>query len=311
MNGLDISTTTMIAALLMIGVTTFIILVIALTKTKRATAETQVGQYEFLLLPSGDRLSGLVTLAQGMVSSQYSYDLAAMKQIKPAEATKLKEMFDNLFFYALKSGNSKYLIASSANIESPQYSKVYPDVFVFPFGYVSRRMVIADAVEGAKWAGFKVVTISPMNLETNIKPDTFEKMENIGAIAACIKELSIRAKTEVPWKQIANSRAKQLKEAQDRIAEIEHEMEVMRLAITKERLVTGEGPTEPPKPKVTVTAGFSIWRVIVSFIAFCVTFYFTPMVYPLVDPWLPSIIMFIVMLLVIYPVARKLLSRWF
>lgn len=107
-----------------VGIVLIILLIFALGKTKPATAEARIGQYNIILLPDGKSLSGLVTLAKKEVSPSLLYDLVRGTVISKEHAEDLADVFKDLYFYAMRSGRRKYLICSSQNLESPKYALV-------------------------------------------------------------------------------------------------------------------------------------------------------------------------------------------
>jgi len=303
----DISNIPMLATLMVISTFGFIVLIIAVSRTKTATKEARIGHYRFVLLPSGKELSGVLTLARGLVSEEFTYELARTETIKDDDAEKLQEAFNKFYFYGLRSGR-KYLIVSSVNLESPEFAKVLGETFDFPHGYIAKRLVVGDAVETER-SGWKVVVITPRNLTTGLSPTTFGEMASLGDAAACVKDLAIRVKKELPWKEVAKAREIQLKDAQNKFAESEHEKAEMRISLGREQLLV---PTETPetKPKMSIIQGYSLWRILFSFIACLFGMYLIPQYYPQQDPVIPSAVIFIVTLL-LYPAVKSHLSKWF
>lgn len=305
---LDLSSIPMLATLIVISAFGFIVLIIALSRTKTATKEARIGHYKFILLPSGKQLSGVLTLARGLVSEEYTYELARTKTIKDDEAKKLQEAFDKFYFYALRSGR-KYLIVSAANLESPEFAKVLGETFDFPHGFIAKRLVVGDSVETER-GGWKIVVITPRSLTTDLSPETFGEMAALGDAAACVKELAVRVKKELPWKEVAEARERQLKEAQNKFAESEAEKAEMRIALGREKLLVSTGLPLEAKTKMSITRGFPLWRVLVSFIASLFGAYLILQYYPQQDPMIPAGVIFIVALL-LYPAVKKRLSKWF
>jgi len=298
----------MIAVLIFVGVFALILIIIALSRTKTATDEARLGHYEILLLPSGHRYSGLLTLASSFVSEEHTFELARTETIRSDDAKKLQNAFGNLHFYAFRDGTSKYLLVSSENIEDVEFAKVVDEVFVFPFGWVSKRLVIGDGVE-AEWGKWKVLSIEPRSLLTNLSAETFKTMTNISQAAGCIKDLSIRIKKEMPWKQIARAREKQLSDLQEKFAKSEHQKAELRLAAGKESLFVPE-PTGETKTRVSITQGITFWQVLFSFIAFLTSLYLIPQQFPQQDPLILSAVVFFITLIA-YPKVNKFFSKWF
>jgi len=300
-----------IAAVLMISITAFLLVIFVLSKTKPATKEARVGLYDFLLLPSGKQLSGLLSLAEEVVAEHHALELARTKTIKSEQAKQLNDAFGDLFFYGLKSGGDKYLIASSQNLEDPEFAKVMSEEFVFPFGWIAKRMVTGDAGESER-EGWHIVSIEPRSWKTNLTSETFEKMVAVGEAAACVKNLAIRIRKDLPYREIAEARGEQLDEAHKALAKSEHEKEEIKLGAAKKSLFGLEGGAPGAKPAQVVTEGFSFWRVLVSFISFLVTMALVPTYVPqLGEPLIPAGIIFFVVLFFVYPQAKKLFSRWF
>lgn len=283
---LQISSMPMMATLLVVGIVGMLILILALSKTKTATNEARLGHFEIILLPSGKRLKGIVTLARGLVSPMLTYTLAKEKVISRDQADILQENFKKLHFYGLKMGR-RYLIVSSANLEDPQYALVTSQVFSFPFGYVSHRLVIGDAVETER-AGWKIVVIDPRNLETNVTPATFETMINIGDASASVNEAAIKLKKELPWKKIAKARESQLEDVHKKLAEKTAEVTVSKTALASKSLFDEEEKTEElGKAK---EGGITFFRLFAGAFAAAATFYLIPLWF-MADPVLPAVIM--------------------
>lgn len=280
----------MIAVVLLLGVVGVLILIFALTKTKVATNEARVGQFEIILLPNGKRLTGLVTLARKEVSPEFTFELSRNETIKKDEAKKLQETFEELHFYALRSGRDKCLIVSAENLESPEFGLVTSETFVFPFGFVSRRLVIGDATE-KKRAGWRVISLSPRNLKTGLSPKVFEKMSDLSDACASIKEAAIRIKKEAPWKEVAHAVENQLKDAHNELATVKGECAKLRLALSSKSLFG-----EPEKPVKLESIGkeglLSFWRVVVAVVTFFLCFTYLPQTFPhIIDPLLPSLVL--------------------
>jgi len=297
-----------IAALLMVGVIGVLVLIYALTKTKTATDEARIGQYELILLPSGKVISGLATLARKLVSPEFTFDLSRSKTITKDHAKKLQETFDKLHFYAIRGSSGKVLIISSKNLEDPEFAIVVSEKFTFPFGYMPRRLVVGDATE-TKRTGWKVITIEPRNMKTKVSPKIFETMKDVGEACASVKEAAIRIKKEMPWKEVAKAYEAQLKDAHNEVAKAKGEIGVLRLALGSKPLF---GEEEVPIPKVSVGREglLTFWRVAASVFLFFVMFSFLPTWLPTIitDPLLPSIAIG-VLFFILYPRLVTVLKR--
>jgi hypothetical protein len=270
-----ISTIPMLVTLALAGVIGMIVMMWYLSKTKAATTEARLGQFEIIVLPSGDRITGLTSLARGLVKQQFTTVLAQAERLTAVQAKDLNKAFDDLYFYGVSSGRGRFLIISDKNIEDPDYSIPLDEVFELPFGYVTRRLVVADGVSTER-AGWKVYTLAVRNIKTEIVGKQYETMINIADAAACVREAAIRIQKEMPWREVALAREKQLGEAYVKIADISHENSDLKLALANKPLLEREAP---PKPQITAKAmswGRIIWSVIVGggFL------YFSPMVKP-------------------------------
>jgi len=289
-------------------VVSLIVLMWYLSRTKAATTEARVGQYEIIVLPSGDRITGLTSLARGLVKQEFTQVLAQTGRITNVQAKDLHGVFDKLFYYGIRGkGRGKYLIVSDQNIEDPHFAVPLEQVFELPFGYVTRRLVIADGVSTER-AGWIVYSISPRNIETEILGERYTAMANVGEAAAAVKEAAIRLKKEMPWKEVAVAREKQLSEAHQEIAKISHEMSDLKLALAKKPLLEAERPPEV----IGIKSIFTWGRVLVPLVVAGVCHLFIiPQFRPdILDP-LPYSIGIGVVTFFVWPWIKAHASRWF
>jgi hypothetical protein len=291
-------------------VLSLIVLMWYLSRTKAATTEARVGQYEIIMLPSGDRVTGLTSLARGLVKQQFTQVLAQTEHMTAAQAKQLQDVFDTLYYYGIRGhGRGKFLIVSDQNIEDPHYAVPLEQVFELPFGYVTRRLVIADGVQTQR-AGWTVFSISPRDIETEILGERYTAMANVGEAAACVKEAAIRLQKEMPWREVANARERQLAEAHDEIAEISHENSDLKLALAKKPLLEAE---RPPEVKLGVKGIFTWDRLLLPLIVAgaCHLFIF-PQFWPDIKDPLPYSIGIGVLTFFLWPwIKGHVLSRWF
>lgn len=246
-----------------VSVVVAIVLLWYTSRTKAATDEARVGHFEIIILPSGDRVVGLTSLARGLVKQEYTQVMAQTKRITDAQATEMNKVFESLFYYGVRGrGRGKTLIVSDQNIESPHYSVDLEQVLEIPFGYVTRRLVIADGVRTER-AGWEVYTISPRDIETEILGEKYTAMANVGEAAASIKEAAIRIQKEMPWREVAVAREKQLTEAHKQIAAVSNENSDLKLALAKKPLLEAERPPEQPTPLRSI---FTLDRILIPLI---------------------------------------------
>jgi hypothetical protein len=290
-------------------VVSLIVLMWYLSRTKAATTEARVGQFEIIVLPSGDRITGLTSLARGLVKQEFTQVLAQTGRISGDQAKGLNKVFDQLFYYGIRGkGRGKYLIVSDQNVEDPHYSVPLEQVFELPFGYVTRRLVVADGVRTER-AGWIVYSISPRNIEAEIIGERYTAMANVGEAAACVKEAAIRLQKEMPWKEVAVAREKQLSEAHAEIAKISHELSDRNLALAKKPLLEAERPPEAPSIKGIFTWGRVLVPLVVA--GACQLFIIPQWRPDILDP-LPYSIGIGVVTFFVWPwLKTHVLSRWF
>jgi hypothetical protein len=305
---IPISFLPIIVLLVVVGIAGIIVLMWYLSRTKAATTEARIGQFEIDVLPSGDRVSGLTSLARSLVKQEYLQVLAQAERITDAQAKQMNKAFDDLFLYAMRGkGRGKQLIVSTENIEDPKFSIPLGQVFELPFGYVTRRLVVADGMS-AERQGWKVYTIHPRNVQVEILGAERKTMTDIGEAAASVKEAAIRLQKEMPWKEVAAAREKQLHEAHERIAEISHENSDLKLALANKPLLEAERPPEIEVPSKGMSIGRLIFTAIVG-VAFQISI--IPYFRPEMDP-LPYTIAAAVVSFIAWPwVYEHILKRWF
>jgi hypothetical protein len=297
-----------IVFLVVVGIAGIIVLMWYLSRTKAATTEARIGQCEIVILPSGDRITGLTSLARSLVKQEYLQILAQAERITDTQAKQMNKAFEDLFLYGIRGkGRGKHLIVSTENIEEPKFSIPLGQVFELPFGYVTRRLVVADGVSTER-QGWTVHTIHPRNVQVEILGAERKAMTDIGEAAASVKEAAIRLQKEMPWREVAIAREKQLHEAHEQIAEISHENSDLKLALANKPLLEAERPPEVVVP----SKGMSLGRLIVAGIvgvAFQISI--IPYFRPEMDP-LPYAIVAAVVGFVAWPwVYEHLLKRWF
>jgi hypothetical protein len=291
-------------------VISLIILMWYLSRTKAATTEARVGQYEIIVLPSGDRITGLTSLARSLVKQEYTQVLAQTGRVTEDQAISLNQVFDQLYYYGIRGkGRGKYLIVSDQNIEDPHYSIPLEQVFELPFGYITRRLVVADGVRTER-AGWIVYSISPRNIESEIVGERYTAMANVGEAAACVKEAAIRLQKEMPWREVALARERQLNEAHAEIATISNKNSDLELALAKKPLLESE---HPPEIKTGIKSIFTWDRILIPLsIAGVFHLWIFPQFRPdILDP-LPYSIGIGVLMFFLWPWFRgHVLSRWF
>jgi len=293
--------------LVCIGIVALIVLMWYLGRTKAATSEARLGQFEIVILPSGDRITGLTTLARSLVKQEFTQVLAQTGQITNDQASTLNKTFDKLFFYAVKGhGRGKFLIVSNESIEDPHFAVPLEQVFELPFGYITRRLVVADGVRTER-AGWQVFTINPRRTDVEILGQTYTSMVNIGEAAACVKEAAIRLKNEIPWREVADAQGKQLSEVNNRVAELNYENQELKLALANKPLMEIEVPGQAQ----ATAAGGGWTRIIVTGIAFAAThFGVVPYLMSGADP-LPYSIVVALVTLFTWPWIHSKLKKWF
>jgi len=278
------------------------------SKTKRATNESDQGYFNFVFT-NGEFLEGQVTLAQKLMQDEYVQILAAEGHIKNDEAKSLVENYlKKHYFYAFRSGRLKYLIISSVNITDTQYHISLDQRFVFPFGFQSVRMVIANVVVGER-GGWQVRNITPLAKGGEFtSTEIYKTMQDLGEAAAVIKQVAIRIKDDIPYREMVESSRDQLREAQQALAEKSAECDLAYQAAGLTPLSGGE-PTETPTPakkKGWVTLG----RLIAGVICFLVPqFLIVPYFAPSTDPFLISLTAGVIAFLV-FPWIRSKFDRW-
>jgi len=276
----------MLAALFIVGIVAIILAVYFSLRTKRATAESDLGQFQFVLLPDGESVTGIITLARSLVSDQHLQSLVDSGHVKQESAKKLSETFSKLHFYAMKMGRARLLFVSKYNIEDPKYHVDIKQIFSFPFGFRSHRLVIADS-KSTQRAGWDVRIITPYERGKTFDPQTWKQVCDIGDCAAAVKEAAIRIQNEQPWKEVATAIRHELDEAQTKLAEVTSERDSALLALSTKPLLQSETP-----PTTTVShGGIPFWRIVVAVVVGAIAqWVIIPWGWPRIDPTLYSIV---------------------
>jgi len=295
-----------VALLFILCIVSVILMVYISLRTKRATHESDIGQFQFVLLPDGESITGICTLARTLVSDQYLQTLVDSGHVSDASAKKLSATFSKLNFYAIKNGRAKILFVSKFNIEDPKYHVDIKQIFAFPFGFRSHRLVIADSKASQK-AGWDIRVITPYERGKEFDPKTWKEVVDIGDCAAAVKEAAIRIQSEQPWKEVAAAIRHELDEAQNKLAEVTSERDSALLALSTKPLLQSETP-----PQTTVTGGgIPFWRLVVTVAAAAIgQWVIFPSIWPHTDPTVYSILLggatFI-----LYPIVTRKLSELF
>jgi len=292
----------MLAALFIIGIVAVILMVYFSLRTKRATHESDLGQFQFVLLPDGESITGIITLARSLISDQHLQALVDSGHVKEDSAKKLSEVFGKLHFYAMKMGRGRMLFVSRYNIEDPKYHVDIKQIFSFPFGFRSHRLVIADS-KATQRAGWDVRIITPYERGKAFDPKDWKSLCDIGDCAAAVKEAAIRIQNELPWKEVASAIRHELDEAQSKLAEVTSERDSALLALSTKPLLQSETP-----PTTTVSGGgIPFWRIVVAIaVGALAEWVVIPWGWPRIDPTIYSIII-AGATFVVYPwVAKKL-----
>jgi len=302
----------MLVFLITISVIGLLVLLWFLSRTKTVTTEARLGQFEIIILPSGDRITGLTSLARGMVKEEYLQTLAQTERITDQQAKDMNAAFEKLFFYGIRSGRRRILVVSNQNIESPAYSIPLEQVFELPFGYVTRRLVVGDGVSAElPRAGWRVYTINPRNVQVeDLVGERYKNMVNIADAAGCVRDAAIRIQKEIPYREIAAAREHQLEEANANLAKMSHKLGLTQMALANKPLL--ETPSIPI-PESKVSAKTMSWdRIVVPIIAFFISQYAVPFIKPdILDPT-PYSIGIAALLFLFYPwIKSKIKAAFF
>jgi hypothetical protein len=275
-----------IAFLFIVGIAAVILLVYFSLRTKRATEEADLGEFQFVLLPEGESITGIVTLARSLVSDQYLQTLVDAGKLKDESAKKLSVAFEKLFFYAIKNGRVRYLFVSRFNIESPQYHVPIRQIFSFPFGFRSHRMVVADS-KSTQRAGWEIRNITPYERGKKLDTEAWKEVCDVGDCAASLKEAAIRLQNEQPWKEVALAVRHELDEALGRLENVTTERDKALLALSTKPLLQSETPVQ----EVRTGGGIPFWRIVISIImGAAAQWLILPALWPTIDPTVYSII---------------------
>ena len=280
------------------------------SKTKRATNETDIGNFRFVFT-DGDYLEGQVTLAQKLMSEEYLQLLAAEKHITEDQKKDLLEKFiSKHYFYALKAGRLRYLLVSQVNITDTEYHVPLDQRFVFPFGWQSSRMVLAHSVPSER-GGWQVRVITPLSKKTGefVSTEIYKTMQNLGDACAVIKDLAIRIRDDIPYRELVESSRGQLVDAQEKLAIVASERDEAREAAGLTPL-SGEPQPEGAEASIGKKGGITFGRLVFAIAAFAVPYLVTALAFPQTDPFLISVGAAIAVFLLYHRVKNRLFKKW-
>ena len=281
-----LSTLPIVTALIAIVIFVVLLLIVFLSKTKTATNEARLGNYEIIVLPNGNRYSGMMTLARRLVNTEKTHFLYTAEKISEETAKKLDDVFTDWNFYAMKQGNRKVLIVSSKDLQSEQYSVTTDQIFSIPYGYSSQRLVIADGITVER-AGWLVVSILPRPLDPELQPETSKQLTEIGEMSATITSLYVKASVERPYKVISENLEKQLHDAQEKLTKEASEKEMYRMAAAKKPLISIEPEIEPETERES--KGLDIQRIAITVLVGVLSYLFIlPPILNIMFPPIPN-----------------------
>ena len=200
---------------------------IYLARTRPATEEPVIGNYQIHMMGTGVLLEGIMTTARTAIKDNYVNRLV---DLGPKVENFLK-LIRQQHIYAIRDGNDKVLIISDKNLESQEYAdSAEGSKWVFPFGVVSYRhvyaygQIITDEAETLfnffepDWDA--VVCLYPKHLPTGrIDFSTASKLTEVVEGVALIKTAALARQELEARDEVINLQADRLDEAYDRLGE--------------------------------------------------------------------------------------------